>query len=241
MFSPLEQFQINWYLRIYNFFVDFTISNVTLYLFYSLLIIILIIIIFNIDNNILSNRYQTFFIILNNLILKQMIEVLTNKGLKYMPLLYSFFYFILINNLISILPYSYCVTSQIILTLTLSLIVWFGVTFLGFSIHGFHFLSLFVPHNIPLFILPLIVLIEIISYFARIFSLAIRLAANLLSGHSLLFIVSSFGWKLHFIFLLFPLLFLFFLFALEFGVAFIQAAVFTLLTATYIKDALFLH
>jgi F-type H+-transporting ATPase subunit a len=144
-------------------------------------------------------------------------------------------------------PYSFASTSHFILAFSLSFSVVLGATILGFKKHGLEFFSLFVPGGCPLGLLPLLVLIEFISYLARAVSLGLRLAANILSGHMLLAILSGFTYNIMasgFIFFfvgLLPLSFIIAFCGLELGIAFIQAQVFVVLTSSYIKDALDLH
>jgi F-type H+-transporting ATPase subunit a len=145
------------------------------------------------------------------------------------------------------IPYSFAATSHFILTFSLSFTVVIGSTILGFNKHGTKFFSLFVPSGCPLGLLPLLVLIEFISYLARNVSLGLRLSANILSGHMLLSILSGFCYNImttgfFFFFLgLVPLAFIIAFSGLELGIAFIQAQVFVVLTSSYIKDALDLH
>ncbi|OJZ79468.1 hypothetical protein ASPFODRAFT_86093 [Aspergillus luchuensis CBS 106.47] len=169
------------------------------------------------------------------------------KGQLYFPFIYALFIFILVNNLIGMVPYSFASTSHFILTFSLSFTVVLGATFLGFQRHGLKFFSLFVPSGCPLALLPLLVLIEFISYLSRNVSLGLRLAANILSGHMLLSILSGFTYNIMtsgilFFFLgLVPLAFIIAFSGLELAIAFIQAQVFVVLTCSYIKDGLDLH
>jgi F-type H+-transporting ATPase subunit a len=144
-------------------------------------------------------------------------------------------------------PYSFAATAHFVLTFSLSFTVVLGATILGFQKHGLEFFSFFVPAGCPLALLPLLVLIEFISYLSRNVSLGLRLAANILSGHMLLNILSGFTYNIMtsgilFFFLgLLPLSFIIAFSGLEFGIAFIQAQVFVVLTCSYIKDSLELH
>jgi F-type H+-transporting ATPase subunit a len=165
----------------------------------------------------------------------------------YFPFIYTLFIFILINNLIGMVPYSFASTSHFILTFALSFTVVLGATILGFQKHGLEFFSLLVPAGCPLGLLPLLVLIEFISYLSRNISLGLRLGANILSGHMLLAILAGFtynimtsGFILFFLGLI-PLAFIIAFSGLELGIAFIQAQVFVVLTSSYIKDGLDLH
>lgn len=144
-------------------------------------------------------------------------------------------------------PYSFASTSHFILTFFISFTVVLGATILGFQVHQLKFFSLFVPQGCPLGILALLVLIEFISYLARNVSLGLRLAANILSGHMLLSILSGFAYNImtsgffYFFMGLIPLAFIIALSGIELAISFIQAQVFVVLSSSYIKDALDLH
>jgi len=174
-------------------------------------------------------------------------QINDKKGQIYFPFIYSLFVFILINNLIGMVPYSFAPTSHFILAFFLSFSIVLGATLLGFKRHGANFFSLFVPAGCPLGLLPLLVLIEFISYLSRCVSLGLRLAANIVSGHILLIILSGFTFNImtsgliYFFIGLLPLAFIIAFSGLEIGIAFIQAQVFVVLTSSYIKDALDLH
>ena len=165
----------------------------------------------------------------------------------FFPFIYALFIFILINNLIGMVPYSFASTSHFILTFSLSFTIVIGATILGFQKHGLKFFSLLVPSGCPLGLLPLLVLIEFISYLSRNVSLGLRLAANILSGHMLLNILAGFTYNImnkgiiYFVLGLVPLLFILAFSGLELGIAFIQAQVFVVLSSSYIKDSLELH
>jgi F-type H+-transporting ATPase subunit a len=155
--------------------------------------------------------------------------------------------FILINNLIGLIPYSFATTSHFILTFSLSFSIVIGSTILGITIHKFKYLALFVPKGCPLGLVPLLVLIEFLSYLTRNASLGLRLAANIFSGHMLLNILSGLTYNImttnlfYFFVSILPLMFILAFASLEFGIAFIQAQVFIVLTCSYIKDNLELH
>ena len=174
-------------------------------------------------------------------------QINSKKGQRYFPFIYTLFIFILINNLIGMVPYSFASTSHFVLTFSLSFTIVLGATFLGFQTHGLKFFSLFVPAGCPLALLPLLVLIEFISYLARNISLGLRLAANILSGHMLLNILAGFTYNImtkgviFFMFGLIPLSFIIAFSGLELGIACIQAQVFMVLSSSYVKDGLDLH
>jgi F-type H+-transporting ATPase subunit a len=165
----------------------------------------------------------------------------------YLPFIYSLFFFILIVNLIGNIPYSYTITTSVIVTIGLSFTILTGVTILGLYLHQFNFFSYFLPSGTPLALVPLLVVIETVSYLARALSLGIRLFANMVAGHSLLKILSSFLYQMFSssyiisILTLLPFALFLALCGLEVAVSIIQAYVFVLLVMSYIKDAIYLH
>ena len=163
------------------------------------------------------------------------------KAKPYFPFIFSLFVFILFCNMVGMLPYSFTVTSHIIVTLTFALFIFIGVTILGFVIHGFKYLKIFVPSGVPLILLPIISIIEIISYLSRPVSLSVRLFANMMAGHTMLKVFGGFVVSLGLIGGWLPLSFSVALTGLEILVAFLQAYVFAILTCIYLNDALNLH
>lgn len=249
MFSPLEQFVIKPIVRIKNNWLDLTITNSTIFIIISIALILIIYNInYNNNNKIIKTRWG---IVLENLyqgIEKIIKDIIPGIYKKYIPFVIIIFLFILTNNIIGLIPYSFTTTSHIILTITMSLTIMIGVTIIGISKHKFKFFKLFIPNGLNKgaiqLIVPLIFFIEVLSYLIRVISLSVRLSANLLSGHTLLKIVANFGLKISYlssILLIIPVLLLSIIYLLEIGVAIIQAYVFTLLTTTYIKDTEFLH
>ena len=168
----------------------------------------------------------------------------TEEGMRFFPLVFSLFFFVLVLNLFGLVPYAFTVTSHIIITFALAMIVMMTVVIYGFMHHGSHFLRIFVPSGVPGYILPLVVLIEVISFLSRPISLSVRLFANMLAGHIALKIFAGFvasllsysAWSA--ILAPLPLGLAVAFTALEFLVAFLQAYVFALLTCMYLNDAL---
>jgi len=249
--SPLDQFEIRDLISLDAPILanlHLSITNIGLYLVIGFFIAISFNIIGNNYNKLVSNNWsislETIYATIHSIVINQ---INTKKGQMYFPFIYALFIFILINNLIGMIPYSFASTSHFILTFSLSFSIVLGATILGFQIHGFKFFSLFVPAGCPLALLPLLVLIEFISYLARNVSLGLRLAANVLSGHMLLNILSGFTYNIMtsgvtFFFLgLLPLAFIIAFSGLELAIAFIQAQVFVVLSCSYIKDCLDLH
>ena len=160
---------------------------------------------------------------------------------SFFPFIFTLFMFVLFANMVGMLPYSFTVTSHIIVTFVLAAIVFIGVTILGFIKHGFTYLGLFVPKGVPVILLPLIVIIEIISYLSRPVSLSVRLFANMMAGHTMLKVFGGFVISLGLLGGWLPLGFSVALTGLEILVAFLQAYVFAILTCIYLNDALNLH
>ena len=248
MYNPLEQFTITPLIRIYNDWIDLTITNSTIMLLISVFTIILITKSVGLGNNlIIANKWERFLELTYKAVQDIVVSMLPGKSNeKYIPLIINIFLFILLNNLIGLIPYSFTTTSHMAITLTLSLSIIIGVTFIGFKKHSIGFFKLFIPSGLNKgfikILIPLIFVIELISYLTRIISLSVRLTANMMSGHTLLKIIANFGLIYSSgIFVLIPLLILIPVVILELGVAIIQAYVFTMLTASYIKDAELLH
>ena len=249
--SPLDQFEIRNLFSIETPLLDnmnLSITNIGLYMTIAAFLAFSVSVLANNVANITPNKWSLANETLYATILSIVVNQINNKnGQAYFPFMYALFIFILINNLIGMVPYSFASTSHFILTFSLSFTVVLGATVLGFKEHGLKFFSLFVPAGCPLGLLPLLVLIEFISYLARNVSLGLRLAANILSGHMLLNILSGFTYNIMssgivFFFLgLLPLSFIIAFSGLELGIAFIQSQVFVVLSCSYIKDALELH
>ena len=159
----------------------------------------------------------------------------------FFPFIFTLFMFVLFCNMVGMLPYSFTVTSHIIVTFALAAIVFIGVTIIGFIKHGIKYLELFVPKGVPFVLLPLIVIIEIISYLSRPVSLSVRLFANMMAGHTMLKVFGGFVISLGLLGGWLPLGFSVALTGLEILVAFLQAYVFAILTCIYLNDALNLH
>jgi F-type H+-transporting ATPase subunit a len=167
------------------------------------------------------------------------------EGMRFFPLVFSLFIFVLVANLIGLVPYTFTVTSHIIVTFALAMLVILTVIIYGFMRHGLGFLRLFVPHGVPGYILPLVVLIEVISFLSRPISLSVRLFANMLAGHITLKVFAGFVTMLSgslgalgLAIGVLPLFMTIAITSLEFLVAFLQAYVFTILTCIYLNDAL---
>jgi F-type H+-transporting ATPase subunit a len=164
--------------------------------------------------------------------------------MKFFPLVFSLFMFILVLNVISIIPHTFAVMAQIVITALLALLVFFTVIIYGFWKHGFRFLKLFVPSGVPIYILPLVTSIEVLSFLSRPLSHSVRLFANILAGHITLYVFGGFVTMLTAVGILgwlgavFPLAMTVALMALELLIACLQAYVFAILTCIYLNDAI---
>lgn len=162
------------------------------------------------------------------------------EGMKYFPFIFTLFMFILFCNALGMVPYSFTVTSHIIVTLAMALTVFIGVTLIGIAKHGVKFLHLFCPSGVPIFVMPLLIPIEIISYFVRPISLSVRLFLNMMVGHTMLKVFAGFVVLLG-LFGIGPLAFIVLFIGFEFFVALLQAYIFAVLSCLYLNDALHPH
>ena len=249
--SPLDQFIIRDLLSIKGDilgYIHISLTNMSLYLFITIFIILVFYLLATNYNISTPNRWsisqESIYFTVYSIVVNQ---INSNKGQMFFPLISALFIYILTNNLIGMIPYSFAPTSHFIITFSISFTIVIGATILGFQTHALKFFSLLVPSGCPLGLLPLLVLIEFISYLARNVSLGLRLAANILSGHMLLNILSGFTYNIinkgliYMILGLIPLVFIIAFSGLEIGIAFIQAQVFVVLSSSYIKDSLDLH
>lgn len=242
--SPLEQFSIIPLLTVgsSNLYISFT--NSALFMCLTVLVGVLFITLSVSRATLVPNKWQASLELLFEFILSLVQSNIGKKGLPYFPLIFSVFTFILFCNLLGLIPYSFTVTSHIMITFSLALSLFIGITIIGFVRHKKHFFSFFFPEGAPLAIAPILVLIELISYLARPFSLSIRLFANMMSGHSLFYIIASFTMPLllmgNYSFII-PILLIVAFTGLELAVAVLQAYVFTILVTIYLSDVIHLH
>lgn len=164
-----------------------------------------------------------------------------SEGRRYFPFIFSLFMFILFGNIMGLLPGAFTITSHIIVTFAMAAVVFVGVTIIGFARHGLHFFGYFVPPGAPLWLLPIMIPIEVISYFIRPMSLSVRLFANMVAGHVMLAVIGGFAFALGVWAGWLPVAVVSVLFGLELLIACLQAYVFTILTCIYLHDAIHLH
>ena len=249
-FTPLEQFQIISIFSLKLFCFDFSITNLFLIsiISFALLYFLVTLIIYKKNSFFLiPNSWQVIFELICDLVAQLLFDNLNLKGEKFFPFITVLFSYILFNNLIGLVPYSFTLTSHLIITFSLSLTVFIGVNIIGYNIHKSDMLSLFIPSNTSFGLALLLVPIEFVSYIFKPISLGVRLFANLMAGHTLLKVIVGFSWSmlllddLLFYAHLIPLLILIILMGLELAVALIQAYVFTILTCIYLNDSVNLH
>ncbi|MEX2295936.1 MAG: F0F1 ATP synthase subunit A [Dongiaceae bacterium] len=239
--SPLAQFEIKRLVDINVGGVDASITNSTVWMLIAIAAITLFMVIGMRRGALVPGRWQSMTEMSYEFVAGMLRDNVGTAGRRYFPFIFTLFMFVLFCNLLGMIPYSFTVTSHIIVTFALAAVVFIGVTIIGFARHGAHFLKLFVPSGVPIFLLPLLIVIELISYLIRPVSLSVRLFANMLAGHTMLKVFGGFvvalgiigGWA--------PLAFVVALTGLEILIAFLQAYVFAVLTCIYLNDAINLH
>ena len=243
--DPIHQFQINKLFTIGHIGGhEIAFTNSSAYMFLAVAVISLLMIGGSAGRQLVPGRIQSMAELSYEFVANTIRSTAGSDGMKFFPLVFSLFMFILVSNVIGLIPFTFTVSSHIIVTASLALLVFFTVIVYGFWKNGFGFLRLFVPRGIPIYIMPLIVVIELLSFLSRPISHSVRLFANMLAGHITLKLVASFvtmigafgylGW----LGATLPLAFTVALTALELLVACLQAYVFTILTCIYLNDAI---
>lgn len=242
MFSPFEQFEINVLLPL-NFYYDFSITNFVIYLLLTAIIIIMFFFLTGYQTTLVPNSFQLIAEALYRFLYDIIVGQVGKKGQIYFPSILTVFVLILTANLLGLTPFGFTITAHISFTLLMSLSFFLAWILIAFKNLGLKFFNIFVPSGIPMWLLPLLVLIEILSFLIRPLSLAIRLFANMLAGHILLYIISSGTIALSSILLIsvLPIICIIAFFILEIGICFLQAYVFTILLCIYLKDAVLEH
>lgn len=219
--------------------IDASFSKAAIYMFVAVAIVTLFLVLAMKSRAMVPGRLQSLAELWYEFIADMIRETIGAEGRRFFPFVFTIFSFILILNLLGMLPYSYTVTSHIAVTGAMALMVFAMVTVLGFAKHGLHFFGFFVPKGVPAFLLPLVVVIEVISYFMRPVSHSVRLFANMTAGHTMLKVFGSFVVSMG-VFGVVPFALIVALTGLELAIAGLQAYVFTILTCLYINDALHL-
>ena len=221
--------------------INLSFTNASLFMTISAGLLLLFLFLGTKKKSLVPTKMQFITVSSYTFVAKMINDTAGSSAKSFFPFIFTLFMFVLFANMVGMLPYSFTVTSHIIVTFVLAAIVFVGVTILGFIKHGFKYLELFVPKGVPIILLPLIVIIEIISYLSRPVSLSVRLFANMMAGHTMLKVFGGFVISLGLLGGWLPLGFSVALTGLEILVAFLQAYVFAILTCIYLNDALNLH
>jgi F-type H+-transporting ATPase subunit a len=243
--DPIHQFQITKYFTLGHIGgQEIAFTNSTAYMFAAVAVISLLMIGGSAGRQLVPGRIQSMAELSYEFVANTIRSTAGSEGMKFFPLIFSLFMFIMVSNVIGIIPYQFTIASHIIVTAAMALLVFFTVLVYGLYKNGLKFFKLFIPSGVPIYIVPLVVLIEVISFFLRPVSHSVRLFANMLAGHIALKVFASFvtmlaafgiiGW----FGAVLPLGLTVALTALELLVAFLQAYVFAILTCIYLNDAI---
>jgi len=245
MFSPLEQFDAIYLVPLYfpsshSAIFDFSFNSTILPFLLVNILLVLFIYLYKTEFSLIPTFWQLFLEKLYVFVFNILDQQVGKKGYIYFPFIFSLFFFVLLCNLISMTPFGIALTSHIAMILFLSLTLGLSIFIIGLLTHNLEFLKLFIPQS-PILLLPMLIIIEVFSYIIRCFSLAIRLSANIIAGHTLVYIISSFILNvmyMKFWFFFFLIFLIGAVLLLEIGVACLQAYVFTILVCIYLSDSL---
>lgn len=240
MANPVEQFKIEPLVPLEIGGVNVSFTNSSLYMVVAVVLATAFLTLSVKGRALIPGRWQSMAELMYEFVANMIRDNVGTEGRKYFPFIFSLFMFVLFGNLIGMVPYTFTYTSHIIVTFGLAIVIFLGVTVIGFARHGAGYLRMFFPHGAPLATAIILVPIELISYCSRPFSLAIRLFANMTVGHIILKVMAGFVIMLG-IAGIAPMAFLGGVTVLEFGIALLQAYVFTILTCIYLHDAIHMH
>lgn len=239
--NPLAQFEIKRLIPVHLGGVDLSFTNSSAFMALAVVGATALLIFGMRRHALVPSRWQSMaelsYVFIANLVR----DTVGPEGRPYVPFVFTLFLFLLFGNLLGMIPYGFTFTSHIVVTFAMAIAVFVGVTAIGFARHGLHFLRFFLPPGVPLWMAPLLVPIEILSYLSRPVSLSVRLFANMLAGHTLVKVFAGFVVALGVVFGAIPLAIVVALTGLEIVVAMLQAFIFTILTCFYLNDALHLH
>jgi F-type H+-transporting ATPase subunit a len=238
--GPLEQFVVKPLIPIHIGAFDISYTNSALLMTIVVALIALLLVGGTSRAALVPGRLQSIAELSYEFAANMVRENVGTEGIEFMPLVFSIFMFVLFSNFLGLIPYSFTVTGQIVVTFALSIFVFVLVTIVAFAKHGFRFFGFFFPPGAPLLMAPIMVPIEIISYLARPFSLGIRLFANMMAGHTMMGVFAAFTITLG-LFGFLPIAMNVAMFGLEVIVCTLQAYVFTVLTCVYLHDAIHMH
>jgi len=242
--DPIHQFHINKIIPLEVGGYDLSFTNSSLFMVATVIVAGAFLYLTTSERALVPSRLQSVSEMAYEFVANMLRDAAGKQGMKFFPLVFSLFMFVLVANLLGMFPYFFTVTSHIIVTFCLAMLVIGTVVVYGFAKHGLHFFNLFVPSGVPKVLLPLVIAIEVISFLSRPISLSVRLFANMLAGHITLKVFAGFVVSLGamggigYAGAVLPLAMAVALTGLEFLVAFLQAYVFAVLTCMYLNDAL---
>ena len=239
--SPLHQFELQNWIPISLGGLDISINKAVVFMWVVVSLAAVLMVMAGSARKLVPGKLQSLAEIMVDFIRSMIMDTMGKDGMRFFPLIATLFLFILFSNLIGLIPGTYTVTSQIIVTAVFSCMVYGLSLVIGFWLHGIKFLGILIPPGTPGWLLPLMIPIELISQLARPISLAVRLFANMTAGHVMLAVLFGLtiggglliGWL--------PFAFTVAIYGLEVGIAFIQAYIFSILTCVYLGDAFHLH
>jgi len=238
--NPIAQFEIKPLVELNLGGIDASLTNASAFMMLTVVSITAFLVMGMRNRDLVPGRWQSMAELSYEFVAGLLRDNVGSEGRKYFPFVFSLFMFILFANVLGLMPYSFTVTSHIIVTFALAMVVFVMITFVAIARHGTKFITYFVPSGVPAAVLPLMVPIEIISYLSRPVSLSVRLFANMMAGHTMMKVFAGFIVPLGVAGIL-PLGIDVLMIGFEFLVAFLQAYVFTVLTCLYLHDAIHLH
>ncbi len=240
MQSPIHQFTIEPLIPIKLGGLDISFTNSALFMLIAIVLCSALLILSVRSRALVPGRWQSISELLYDFTANMVRDSVGSEGRRYFPFIFTLFLFLLFGNVLGQLPYTFLFTTHIIVTFGLAILIFVAVTIIGFARHGFHFFRMFFPHGAPALSAIILVPIELISYLSRPLSLSIRLAANMTVGHVIFALLGSFIILLKIAGIV-PMAMLSGVILLEFGIAMLQAYVFTVLTCVYLNDAIHMH
>ncbi|MFP3035895.1 MAG: F0F1 ATP synthase subunit A [Wolbachia sp.] len=236
--NPLEQFKIHTIVELPKLFGhDINFTNSSLFMMISVISAIFFLLLGVRKRSVIPGYLQAAVECVYDFVISIIESNTGSKGLEHIPLIFTVFIFTLSCNLVGVLPYSFTVTSHVIVTFALSMVVFTYTTVVGFKERGVKFLRTLLPEGTPSWLAPIMGLIKLFSYLARPISLSIRLAANMIAGHTIIKVIAGFIMNMHVTLTPIPFLFIITLIGFEIFVAILQAYIFTILTCIYLSDA----
>jgi|TARA_B100000519_G_scaffold84084_1_gene72819 F-type H+-transporting ATPase subunit a len=238
--GPLEQFEIKPLAELSVAGIDISFTNSALWMVIAAVLVTGFMTLSMRRGALVPGRWQGSAEVMYEFVANMLKDNVGSAGRKYFPFVFTLFMFVLFGNLLGMIPHSFTFTSHIAVTFAMALVIFLGVTVIGFMRHGTHYLRMFFPEGAPIATAIILIPIEIISYFSRPFSLAIRLFANMTVGHIMLKVIGGFVGLIGILGVL-PFALLTGITVLEFGIAALQAYVYTILTCIYLHDAIHMH